>query len=144
MTSPAYDPKIKAHADRRPDQVSAKYWAGAGQLSVAHHDLGAMICWRLIDQSELNPMDEGAAILAIGDVHLGTACSGVPDEISSWGLDPSELTPTAALKHSVKFAIHIIFQITSMKLKSFNFFHMLTNIWLDLMLKLSMQMKPLN
>jgi DNA repair protein SbcD/Mre11 len=50
-------------------------------------------------------MDEGAAILAIGDVHLGTACSGVPDEISSWGLDPSELTPAAALKHSVKFAI---------------------------------------
>ena len=50
-------------------------------------------------------MDEGAAILAIGDVHLGTACSGVPDEISSWGLDPRELTPAAALKLSVDFAI---------------------------------------
>ena len=50
-------------------------------------------------------MDEGAAILAIGDVHLGTACSGVPDEISSWGLDPTELTPAAALKLSVDFAI---------------------------------------
>ena len=50
-------------------------------------------------------MDEGAAILAIGDIHLGTACSGVPDEISSWGLDPGELTPAAALKLSVNFAI---------------------------------------
>jgi len=50
-------------------------------------------------------MVEGAAILAIGDVHLGTACSGVPDEISSWGLDPGELTPAAALKLTVDFAI---------------------------------------
>ena len=50
-------------------------------------------------------MDEGAAILAIGDVHLGTACSGVPDEVSSWGLEPGELTPAAALKLSVDFAI---------------------------------------
>lgn len=50
-------------------------------------------------------MDEGAAILAIGDVHLGTACSGVPDEISSWGLDRGELTPAAALKLAVDFAI---------------------------------------
>lgn len=50
-------------------------------------------------------MEEGAAILAIGDVHLGTACSGVPDEISSLGLDPGELTPAAALKLSVDFAI---------------------------------------
>jgi DNA repair protein SbcD/Mre11 len=50
-------------------------------------------------------MEEGAAILAIGDVHLGTACSGVPDEISSWGLDSGELTPAAALKLSVDFAI---------------------------------------
>ena len=50
-------------------------------------------------------MEEGAAILAIGDVHLGTACSGVPDEISSWGLDPDELTPATALKLSVNFAI---------------------------------------
>ena len=50
-------------------------------------------------------MDERAAILAIGDVHLGTACSGVPDEISTWGLDPRELSPAAALKLSVDFAI---------------------------------------
>ena len=35
-------------------------------------------------------MNEGAAILAIGDIHLGTACSGLPDEIAALGLDPSE------------------------------------------------------
>ena len=35
-------------------------------------------------------MNEGAAILAIGDIHLGTACSGLPDEIVALGLDPSE------------------------------------------------------
>ena len=42
-------------------------------------------------------MDDGAAILAVGDVHLGTNCSGVPDFVSSWGVDPKELTPAAAL-----------------------------------------------
>jgi DNA repair exonuclease SbcCD nuclease subunit len=50
-------------------------------------------------------LDESAAILAIGDIHLGTVCSSVPDEISSWGLDRSELTPAGALNLSVDFAI---------------------------------------
>jgi DNA repair protein SbcD/Mre11 len=50
-------------------------------------------------------MDDGAEILAIGDIHLGTKCSGVPDEISTWGLDSNELTPAATLKRSVDFAI---------------------------------------
>ena len=50
-------------------------------------------------------MDERATILAIGDIHLGTTCSGVPGEISAWGLDPRELSPAAALKSSVDFAI---------------------------------------
>ena len=50
-------------------------------------------------------MNEGASILAIGDVHLGTACSGVPGGISSWGVDLGELTPAAALRLSVDFAI---------------------------------------
>jgi DNA repair protein SbcD/Mre11 len=50
-------------------------------------------------------MDERAAILAIGDIHLGTACSGLPGEISAWGLDPKEFSPAAALKLSVDFAI---------------------------------------
>ena len=50
-------------------------------------------------------MGDGAAILAIGDVHLGTACTGLPDALRSWGLDPVELTPTTALKRSVDLAI---------------------------------------
>lgn len=50
-------------------------------------------------------MSDGALILAIGDVHLGTACSGLPGEIKSWGADPSELTPAAALRRAVDFAI---------------------------------------
>lgn len=51
-------------------------------------------------------MDERAAILAIGDVHLGTSCSGVPDVVSSLGIDPGELTPEATLKLSADFAIN--------------------------------------
>ena len=50
-------------------------------------------------------MNEAASILAIGDVHLGTGCSGVPDAISSWGVDPSDLTPATALRAAVDFAI---------------------------------------
>lgn len=50
-------------------------------------------------------MNEGASILAIGDVHLGAPCSGVPRGIASWGVDPGELTPVAALRRSVGFAI---------------------------------------
>ena len=50
-------------------------------------------------------MDDSAAILAIGDVHLGTACSGVPQIVSSWGVDPTELTPAAGLKRAAEFAI---------------------------------------
>ena len=50
-------------------------------------------------------MSDGALILAIGDVHLGTACSGLPGEIKSWGADPAELTPAAALRRAVDFAI---------------------------------------
>lgn len=50
-------------------------------------------------------MDDAAKILAIGDVHLGTSCSGVPDVVSSWGIGPRELTPAAALKLSTDFAI---------------------------------------
>ncbi len=50
-------------------------------------------------------MKKSASLLAIGDVHLGTACSGVPEEISSFGVSPKKLTPAAALKLSVNFAI---------------------------------------
>jgi DNA repair exonuclease SbcCD nuclease subunit len=50
-------------------------------------------------------MDDATKILAIGDVHLGTSCSGVPDIVSSLGIDPRELTPAAALKLATDFAI---------------------------------------
>ena len=50
-------------------------------------------------------MSNGVSILAIGDVHLGTACSGVPDWIESQGVNPSEITPAAALRLAVDLAI---------------------------------------
>jgi len=50
-------------------------------------------------------MNDNAQILAIGDVHLGTACSGLPDGFSGWGVDPADLTPAAALRAAVDFAI---------------------------------------
>ena len=50
-------------------------------------------------------MNEVASILAIGDVHLGTSCSGFPEEISSWGIEPPELTPAAALRSAVDAAL---------------------------------------
>lgn len=50
-------------------------------------------------------MNDNAQILAIGDVHLGTACSGLPDGLSEWGIDRSELTPAAALRKAVDFAL---------------------------------------
>lgn len=40
----------------------------------------------------------------IGDVHLGTSCSGVPDVVSSMGIDPGNLTPTNTLELSVDLA----------------------------------------
>lgn len=50
-------------------------------------------------------MKDAASILAIGDVHLGTACSGLPDALSDWGVDPRDLTPAATLRLAVDFAI---------------------------------------
>lgn len=50
-------------------------------------------------------MNDNAQILAIGDVHLGTACSGLPQGLSEWGIDRSELTPAAALRKAVDFAL---------------------------------------
>jgi len=50
-------------------------------------------------------MNVGATMLAIGDVHLGTTCSGLPDALSSWTIASDDLTPAAALKRSVDFAI---------------------------------------
>lgn len=50
-------------------------------------------------------MNDNAQILAIGDVHLGTACSGLPEAMSSWGINPGNLTPATALRLTVDFAI---------------------------------------
>ena len=51
------------------------------------------------------PMADRAVMLAIGDVHLGTAPSGVPGAAASWGVVPDELTPAAALGLAVDLAI---------------------------------------
>ena len=50
-------------------------------------------------------MTERVSILAIGDVHLGTACSGVPEGMAARGVDPRELTPAAALARCVDWAV---------------------------------------
>jgi DNA repair exonuclease SbcCD nuclease subunit len=59
----------------------------------------------MMSTSDKSEMADSAVILAIGDIHLGTRCSGLPDEISSWGIDPEDLTPAAALTASIDFAI---------------------------------------
>lgn len=58
-----------------------------------------------MSESDKSKMADSALILAIGDIHLGTRCSGLPDDVLSWGIDPEDLTPAAALKLSVDFAI---------------------------------------
>lgn len=50
-------------------------------------------------------MTERVSILAIGDVHLGAACSGVPEGMADRGVDPRELTPEAALARCVDLAV---------------------------------------
>ena len=50
-------------------------------------------------------MDDSATLLAIGDVHLGTRCSGIPDAVMDWGIDPADLAPAATLERSVDLAI---------------------------------------
>ena len=50
-------------------------------------------------------MQKDISILAVGDIHLGTTCSGLPSDISSWGIDPQKLTPAAALGQAVDYAI---------------------------------------
>jgi DNA repair protein SbcD/Mre11 len=50
-------------------------------------------------------LSAGAVLLAIGDVHLGTRCTGLPDDISSWGIEPNEISPAAGLRESVEIAI---------------------------------------
>ena len=56
-------------------------------------------------QHRIRTLNDQATILAIGDVHLGTSCSGMPDVVSSMGIDAAELTPASALSLSVDLAI---------------------------------------
>ena len=51
-------------------------------------------------------MNEAASILAIGDVHLGTACSGLPDGMGGLGVEPADVAPAAALRLTVDYAIN--------------------------------------
>ena len=50
-------------------------------------------------------MDNAASILAIGDVHLGTRCSGLPGRMGDLGVEPADVAPAAALRLSIDFAI---------------------------------------
>jgi exonuclease SbcD len=59
-----------------------------------------------MNKPDKSKMADSALILAIGDIHLGTRCSGLPDDLLSWGIDPEDLTPAASLKLSVDFAIN--------------------------------------
>ena len=59
----------------------------------------------MLSISDKSESADSAVILAIGDIHLGTRCSGLPDEISSWGIEPGDLTPATALTASIDFAI---------------------------------------
>ncbi len=47
----------------------------------------------------------GVELLAIGDVHLGTRCSGLPPDMPDWGIGADELTPAAALASAIDLAL---------------------------------------
>lgn len=51
------------------------------------------------------PASSPAKILAIGDVHLGTRCSGLPENAYEWGVETSDFTPASALTTAVDFAL---------------------------------------
>ena len=52
------------------------------------------------------PSQSGRAVLmAFGDIHLGTRCSGLPDGLSEFGVPVERLTPAAAFDAAVTFAI---------------------------------------
>ena len=53
---------------------------------------------------ELNT-STSAKILAIGDVHLGTRCAGLPEIVFESGFVESDLSPASALSAAVDLAI---------------------------------------
>ncbi|MDA1099216.1 MAG: DNA repair exonuclease [Proteobacteria bacterium] len=58
-----------------------------------------------MDADNQNETTAGVELLAIGDVHLGTQCSGLPSDLDDWGLNPEELTPAAALASAIDLAV---------------------------------------
>ncbi len=42
-----------------------------------------------------------AKILAISDVHFGIRCSGLPNNVSDWGVEPRDFSPASALSAAV-------------------------------------------
>ncbi len=50
-------------------------------------------------------MGDRADLLAIGDVHLGTRCTGIPQGVFDLGVAPDELTPAASLERCVDLAL---------------------------------------
>ena len=55
--------------------------------------------------SESTSPDDRLTMLAIGDVHLGTRASSLPEELESSAIDPNQLAPAAALSMAVDLAI---------------------------------------
>jgi DNA repair exonuclease SbcCD nuclease subunit len=55
--------------------------------------------------SNSEPSADELTLLAIGDVHLGTRPSSLPEDLHEQGVDPRTLTPEAALQTTVERAI---------------------------------------
>jgi exonuclease SbcD len=55
--------------------------------------------------TEFESASDDLLLLAIGDVHLGTRPSSLPDDLDECGVDPRTLTPEAALRSAVGLAI---------------------------------------
>lgn len=55
--------------------------------------------------SNSGPTSGDLTLLAIGDVHLGTRSSSLPEDLASFSVDPRDLTPEAALAATVEIAI---------------------------------------
>lgn len=55
--------------------------------------------------TDFKSASDDLVLLAIGDVHLGTRPSSLPDDLDEWGVAPRTLTPEAALRSAVDLAI---------------------------------------
>jgi len=59
----------------------------------------------LTESAECDPDENCVSLLAIGDVHLGTRPSSLPEDLDVEGVDPRALTPEAALWTAVERAV---------------------------------------